>query len=73
MWPVCYIPVILPYILKTVRWMNVILLILSPCYTKIDPIYKVYVDYIFLASDFAFHLEHAVMNDHHTLDIGSML
>ena len=35
-WPVFHGPVILPYILKTIWWMKVILCIMDQCDTKID-------------------------------------
>ena len=72
-WHIFHGPVILPYILKTIWWMKIILDIMDQCDTKIDHI-NIYrsVTYISWASDFALYLENYLMDEDHTLDNGSV-
>ena len=74
-WPIFRGPVILPYILKTIWWTNVITGILDPCDAKVYHI-KVCrsVTYISWSSDFALYLEDFLMDKCHTCNwnTGSM-
>ena len=58
LWPYFHAPVILPYIFKTISWINVILGILVLCNTTIDILTNVgHLDCISWSSDFALYLE----------------
>ena len=66
-------PVILPYILNTICWINVTPGILVPCDPIIDVKYiSVGVTYISWFSDFALYLEYYLLDKCHTWDISSL-
>ena len=76
LWPIFHGPAILPYILKIIQWLNMILwdstFLLwkqlrsdfgQPCDSEV----KVSMTYISQSSDFALYLENCLMYEHHTL------
>ena len=66
-------PVILPYILNTICWINVTPGILLPCDPMNDHLlYLVIVTYISWFSDFALYLEYYLLDKCHTWDISSL-
>ena len=66
-------PVILPYILNTICWINVTPGILLPCDPMNDHLlYLVIVTYISWFSDFALYLEYYLLDKCHIWDITSM-